>query len=205
MTYAKIENSQIIKVGPTPNWRTDDGPLTKEQWRDQGYLPVVYEPPAYDPLLQRLVQKPRSEWLVESKQVVATYDIHDIPIEKIRDTKLRAATDMRWEVMSGGVTLPNGMVVETDETSFNRVTSVIAGYESSGLTEYSIISFKTSTGFVKLSIAEVKQIAGLMGTHMQACFAAEEAHYKAIDLLETREDIANYDVSTGWPNQGENE
>lgn len=200
--YAKITNNAIERITSRPKWLDDNGdPVSDAVLQDHGWLPVVYSQPEYDPRLQRVIQLPQSEWAIETTRVVATYDIHEIPIEQIRDVKLQAATDMRWQVMSGGITLPNGMFIETDETSFNRVTSVIAGYESTGLTEESKVSYKAASGFVKLTIAEIKGIAGLMGQHMQACFAAEEAHYEAIDLLETREDIANYDVSTGWPNE----
>lgn len=199
MTYAKIVNDQIVKVGPTPNWRTDDGPLTPEQWREQGYLPVVYEPPEYDPALQRVSLKDRSEWAIETKRVVAAYDIHEIPIEQVRETKLQETTDMRWQIMTGGVTLPGGIRVATTIEDQNRVTSVVANAALVGLGDDDEVDFKAESGWAKVTIAQVKGIAGAVGQLVQACYTAERAHSEAIDLLETREAIAAYDVSTGWP------
>lgn len=204
MTYAKIQDDKIVKTGQRPRWFADDGkPVTDEVLRQHGWLPVHYETPEYDVALQRVSLKHQREWAIETKRVVAAYEIREIPIDQMRDAKLQEATDMRWTVWTGGMTLPNGIRVETDEASYNRVTSVISGYEASGLSEESVVSFKAASGFAKLTIAEIKQIAGMMGLHMQACFAMEEAHFDAINALETREEIAAYDTSTGWPNQGD--
>lgn len=199
MNYAKIQDDQIVKVGPTPNWRTDDGPLTKEQWREQGYLPVHYDQPEYDAALQRVSLKPQSEWAIETKRVVAAYEIHEIPIEQIRDTKLQEATDMRWQVMTGGITLPNGISNGTDIDDQNRITSVVANAELAGLTDSDEVDFKAASGWVRITIAGVKTIAGAIGQFVQACYTAERTHHEAIAALETPEEIAAYDIEVGWP------
>src|SRR5690554_4803889 len=147
--YAKTEDNKIIKVGPAPNWRTDDGPLTPEQWREQGFLPVHYDSPEHDPALQRVSLKPQSEWAIETNRVVAAYEIHDIPIEQIRDAKLQEATDMRWQVMTGGMTLPNGISIGTDIDDQNRITSVVANASLAGLTDTDEVDFKAESGWVR--------------------------------------------------------
>lgn len=202
MTYAKIQDDQIVKVGPTPNWRTDDGPLTPEQWRDQGYLPVHYDQPEHDPLLQQVNQLAQDEWLIEPERVVVTYEIHETPIEQLRDAKLQAATNMRWSVMTGGITLPSGISIGTGIDDQNRITSVVANAALAGLTDSDEVDFKAESGWVHVTIAEVKQIAGVIGQFVQACYSAERAHHNAINALETREEIAAYGASTGWPSQG---
>lgn len=94
MTHSKIENSQIVKVGARPRWFNDGGePLTPEQWLLFGYYPNVHDRPDHDPLLQRLVQKPKSEWLIESDHVVVTYEVVDIPLEEAIETARQAAYD----------------------------------------------------------------------------------------------------------------
>src|SRR5690554_1854136 len=126
MNYAKIENGKIAKIGPRPLWFNDGGePLTAEQWLSFGYYPITYQTPEYDPYLQRVVLKPHSEWTIESERVVATYDVVDIDIEELRQSKLEAATAMRWEVMTGGMSLPGGIEVGTDIDDQNRITSVV--------------------------------------------------------------------------------
>lgn len=93
MTYAKIENGTIAKIGPRPRWYSsaDGAPLSDDELRDHGYLPVVYSAPDHDPRLQRVSLNPQSEWAVETKRVVATYTIHDIPLVEAIETARQAA------------------------------------------------------------------------------------------------------------------
>lgn len=200
MNYAKIENDQIVKIGPRPRWFNDGGePLTAEQWLSFGYYPITYQTPEYDPYLQRAVLKPHSEWNIESDQVIATYDVVDIDIEELRQAKLEAATDMRWQVMTGGMTLPNGVQVGTTIDDQNRITTVVANAALAGLTDADEVDFKAASGWVRITIAEVKAIAGVIGQFVQACYTAERAHHEVIAALKTPEEIAAYDIESGWP------
>lgn len=201
MNYAKIENDQIVKTGPRPRWYSsaDGAPLTDAELREHGYLPIVYDAPDHDPRLQRISLKPQSEWAIETKRVVATYTIDDIPLDAVRNSALQAATDMRWQVMTGGLTLPNGVQVGTDIDDQNRITSVVANAELAGLTDSDEVDFKAASGWVRITIAEVKAIAGAIGQFVQACYTAERAHHEAIDKLETPEQIRDYDIEVGWP------
>src|SRR5690606_32717125 len=178
----------------------DDGQLASEEvLAGLGYLPIVYNEPAHDPALQRVILLPRTEWPIETKRVVAAYAVTDISIEELREAKLEEATAMRWQVMTGGLTLPGGIQVGTDIDDQNRITSVLSNYEHAGLNDESIISFKAKSGFVKITIAQLKEIAGAIGQHVQACYDAEEMHFNAIEALATREEIAAYDTGQGWP------
>lgn len=200
MNYAKIENDQIVKTGPRPRWFNDGGePLTAEQWLSFGYYPITYQTPEHDPYLQRAVLNPSSEWIIESERVVATYEVVDIDIEELRQSRLQAATDMRWNVMTGGMTLPNGVAVGTTIDDQNRITSVVANAELAGLTDADEVDFKAVSGWVRITIAQVKQIAGAIGQFVQACYSAERTHHEAIAALTTREQIRDYDINVGWP------
>lgn len=200
MTYAKITNNEIEKIGPRPKWLDDNGdPVSDAILKDHGWLPVIYEQPEHDPALQRITLQPQSEWVIESKRVVATYAVHDIPIESLRADKLQQATDMRWSVMTGGMTLPSGVQVCTDIDDQNRITSVVANAALAGLTDADTVDFKAASGWVSITIAEVKAIAGAIGRFVQACYTAERAHHDAIEALETRGEVAAYDVGVGWP------
>src|SRR5690606_7360197 len=178
----------------------DDGQLASDEvLAGLGYLPIVYNEPAHDPALQRVILLPRTEWPIETKRVVAAYEVEDIPIEELREEKLQEATDMRWEVMTGGLTLPGGVQVGTDIDDQNRITSVVANAELAGLTDADEVDFKAVSGWVRITIGEVKAIAGAIGQFVQACYSAERAHHEAIAALETREEIASYDTGQGWP------
>lgn len=207
MNYAKIENGAIAKTGPRPRWYSsaDGAPLSDDELRDHGYLPVVYSTPEHDARLQRVSLSPQSEWAIETKRVVAAYTVQDIPIEQVRESKLQEATDMRWQVMTGGMTLPGGIQVGTTIDDQNRITSVVANAALAGLTDVDSVDFKATSGWVSITIAEVKGIAGAIGQFVQACYSAERGHHDAIEALETREAIAAYDTGQGWPIQTEQE
>lgn len=116
-----------------------------------------------------------------------------------RDRLTQAATDKRWQVMTGGLTFPGGIAVGTEIDDQNRITSVVANAELAGLTDADEVDFKAASGWVRISIAEVKAIAGAIGQFVQACYTAERAHHEAIALLDTIQAVRDYDVDDGWP------
>lgn len=114
-------------------------------------------------------------------------------------------TAFRWEVETGGITLPTGVRVATGIDDQNRITSVVANAERAGLDE---VDFKAAEGWVKVTLAELQAIATAVALHVQACFSAERAHHEAIDaLLAQHQDdpealqaaLDGYDESQGWP------
>lgn len=123
----------------------------------------------------------------------------ELPLEDLRAQVQQAATDKRWQVMTGGITLPGGIEVGTDIDDQNRITSVVANAALAGLTDADEVDFKATSGWVRITIAQIKAIAGAIGQFVQACYTAERAHHDAIALLETREELNGYDVNAGWP------
>lgn len=108
------------------------------------------------------------------------------------------ATAIRWRVMTGGMEV-GGVQVGTTIDDQNRITSVVANAALAGLTDADEVDFKTSSGWVRITIGQVKAMAGAIGQFVQACYTAERAHHEAIDLLATPEQINAYNVNTGWP------
>lgn len=117
----------------------------------------------------------------------------------------QAATDKRWEVMTGGLTLPGGIEVGTTIDDQNRITSVVANAALAGLTDADEVDFKATSGWVRITIGQVKTIAGAIGQFVQACYTAERTHHEAIDLLATAQELHAYDVNAGWPANGPSE
>lgn len=120
-------------------------------------------------------------------------------LEELRAQVQQAATDKRWQVMTGGLTLPGGIEVGTTIDDQNRITSVVANAALAGLTDADEVDFKATNGWVRITIAQVKEIAGAIGQFVQACYTAERAHHDAIALLETVQELREYDVNAGWP------
>lgn len=112
-------------------------------------------------------------------------------------------TRFRWEVETGGITLPSGIKVATGIDDQNRITSVVANAERSGVVS---VDFKAGSGWVSVTVAELQEIAAAIARHVQACFTAERQHHEAIDAIaqiadpaERQAALVDYDETAGWP------
>ena len=101
------------------------------------------------------------------------------------------ASALRWQHETGGIDI-GGVRVLTGTEDQNRIASALIGAPAT-------LDFKSESGWVTLTLAELQGIAAAIAAHVQACFSTERVHHEAIDLLETREDIDTYDVESGWP------
>lgn len=136
----------------------------------------------------------KSGWTVLPEYPNIVPSIDDLK-SKLKDK----ATNLRWTKMTGGLTLPSGIEVNTTVDDQNRITSVVANANLAGLTDEDEVDFKAASGWVRVTIGQIKSIAGAIGQFVQACYSAERAHHEAIDALDTREDVEAYDVTVGWP------
>ena len=153
------------------------------------------QPPAYDPLTHTLTLD--GVELVEG-DYRARYTLAPLPAEQVRADLMDAATSKRWDVMTGGVTLPGGISVGTTIDDQNRVTSVIANAQLAGVES---MDFKSQSGWVTLSLDQVRGIAAAVARHVHACYAAERAHHDAIAAASDA-DLYGYDINIGWPSNG---
>lgn len=119
-------------------------------------------------------------------------------ISAAKDRLKESATSQRWKVMTGGITL-NNISTGTDIDDQNRITSVVANASLVGLSDTDTVDFKSASGWITVTIGEIKGIAGAIGRHVQDCYTVERTHHESIDLLSTPEEVKNYDVTTGWP------
>lgn len=105
------------------------------------------------------------------------------------------ATAVRWRVMTGGLTIEGGVTVSTGVDDVNRLTAAIASVSS----DEDEMDFKSASGWVRLTVGELKDIAASIGAFVQACYSAERAHHDAINLLDNPAAFNAYDVHSGWP------
>lgn len=76
---------------------------------------------------------------------------------------------IRFEKETGGVVI-GGMAIATDRASQNMLTgAVLRAQMDSNVT----VKWKTVTGFVELSAAQIVAIGTAVGNHVEACFAKE--------------------------------
>ena len=153
------------------------------------------QPPAYDPRTHTLALD--GVELVEGVYH-ARYTLAPLPVEQVRADLMDAATSKRWDVMTGGVTLPGGISVGTTIDDQNRITSVIANAQMAGVES---MDFKAQSGWVTLSLDQVRGIAAAVALHVHACYAAERAHHDAIAAASETE-LYGYDINAGWPSNG---
>lgn len=106
-------------------------------------------------------------------------------------TLKQQATELRWQHETGGITV-GGVQIATGIEDQNRIASVLVASPAQ-------VDFKSESGWVSLTLAELQAIAAAISAHVQACFTAERTHHTAIDALATVEDAQSYDVTGGWP------
>lgn len=176
--------------------------LTDEIIQDFGVFPITQVTPEYDPITQEV-----TELLPElvDDVWVQQWEVYELDPAQVDENLVAAKADLkdaatakRWDVMTGGISLPGGMQVGTSIDDQNRITSVVANAELVGLTDESLVDFKTNSGWVQITVGQIKTIAGAIGQFVQACYSAERAHHEAIDLLVTVQELRAYDVNAGW-------
>jgi hypothetical protein len=79
------------------------------------------------------------------------------------------AATKRYAVETAGIVF-NGMLVMTDRQSQSLITGA---YNYVDANPDVTVHFKTTSGFVELTAAQVKAVANAVAAHVQACFAAE--------------------------------
>lgn len=104
-------------------------------------------------------------------------------------------TEKRWLVESGGILFPNGVKVKTSKDDQDRILSVIINAERNGIDE---IDFKSESGWVKISIFALKQLAKELTYFVQHCFKTEKYHHGFIDSLTSPLEVIQYDYLSGW-------
>lgn len=120
----------------------------------------------------------------------------DAPSLDARKESLKSeATALRWQRETGGITVA-GVQVATGLDDQNRIATVLTAGQLGDIDE---VDFKAATGWVRLTLAQIQDIAGAITAHVQSCFSAERAHHEAIDALPDLAAVEAYDVTSGWP------
>jgi len=107
----------------------------------------------------------------------------------------------RYDKEVGGLTLPNGMKVATDDRSKN----LIAGARLDSMSDPTLLTnFKADSGWIQIDAGTVAMISTAVAAHVRTCFDIEKAHSDALDAIAadpttTVADIEDYDITTGWP------
>lgn len=116
-------------------------------------------------------------------------------LKAAQDALKARATAMRWERETGGIKI-GGMEILTGVEDQNRITTVVANAQRSGLAN---VDFKAASGWKTITVAQIEAIACAVALHVQACFTAERLHHEAIDALPSVAAVMAHDLGRGWP------
>ena len=89
-----------------------------------------------------------------------------------RSTEMIAnLADLRWRVETGGIVLPNGVNVATDDASQRKISELRRRAEMGEVVLP--FGFKSQSGWVDVDKATIIVIDRAVSAHVQACYAAE--------------------------------
>lgn len=198
MNYLQISTKRLVTPFVLRNSFGID-PYDPEAAFAKGFARVEYmNYPKPDPMYYEVKAKPELTKMSEDRYV-QEFDIIGLPLHDVSQVVKAKVTDKRWAVETGGITLPTGVKVLTGIEDQNRVATSIQGMEAAGLNE---IDFKSSSGWVKLTLGELKAISVAITMHVEGCFARECELHKMCDAAKTVEDlkdIAENAINVGWP------
>ena len=160
----------------------------------QLYQTVVEGIPTFtetvDPDTQEIILSDGMQnWVVTDKTIDATL------LTELRTFAKAKITQKRKETEVGGLLFPNGVSIKTSKDDQDRILSVIINAERNGIEE---IDFKADSGWVKISVFALRQIAKELTFFVQHCFNAEKMNHEAIDLLTDPVAIVNYSNDLSW-------
>lgn len=160
----------------------------------QLYQTVVEGIPTFtetvDPDTQEIVlSNGIQNWVVTDKIIDATL------LTELRTFAKDKITQKRKETEVGGLLFPNGVSIKTSKEDQDRILSVIINAERNGTEE---IDFKADSGWVKISIFALKQMAKELTFFVQYCFNVERMNHEAIELLTDPIAIVNYSNDLSW-------
>lgn len=172
-------------------------PLDADVLRLAGIFPVSYPYPSYDERLYTLEPsgkpRPKSDAL---QCYVQDFTVVPLPLETAKTNIKTAITQKRWQVETGGVTLPDGTVVLTGIEDQNRVATAIQGMRDSGMLE---VDFKAESGWVSLTLDQLVAVSTAIAEHVQKCFSYERFLHELVDVCDSVVAIQTVDSNSDWP------
>lgn len=99
--------------------------------------------------------------------------------------------EVRWQRETGGVTLPDGTGLPSDEGTARKLTSAVTSLQNGMIAEP--VSWKFPDGWQDLTQVQIEAAAAAVAQHVQACFEAERTVSGQIEAL-TDAEAAEFDV-----------
>lgn len=109
-------------------------------------------------------------------------------------TARTALAELRWQRETGGVTLPDGTVLQTTRDAQAQIANAVQA-SALGLVAFPL-PWKAATGWVDLTDQVVlRTVAAIVAGHVAACFRAEKAVDQQIEIGRVENLAAAFDTA----------
>lgn len=122
------------------------------------------------------------------------------PLDRVKATLKKALAAKRWEVECGGLTLPDGTRIATDD----RSKTLLGGkYRDAEKHPDKLHRWKGPEGECLLTSAQVIAVGDAVAHHVQACFDRELDGVALIDAAGSVAAVLAVNIDGGWPGMAE--
>lgn len=113
-------------------------------------------------------------------------------IENIKKALTKDLANIRWLRETGGVELPGVCRLFTDRESRSLIGDCLSSFKNGFITN---CKFKSASGWVDITIAEIEIIARFIAQFVNDCFIAESITSNKISNMENIDELLAFDVN----------
>lgn len=137
------------------------------------------------------------QWDVSADNAIATYEVHETPIESARNNFKQLAAEERWkkEVAGTSVTI-NDTTVTVDTTREARGLFI---QQFSIMDEGASVNWKFPKAWLLIDKSDVKQIVDAIASHIQQSFDWEASINQQIDQATTKQQLVDIIITEPQP------
>ena len=135
-------------------------------------------------------------WEVVDTHATMQLSQQEFTLAAAKEERLAEVALLRWTKETGGMTLPDGTRVKTDEVSQGKIHAALTGLTNGFDT---VITFKSDSGTVLLGLPEITILSKAVWTYVQMCFTVEADLIEQINLCVDPHAVYALDINTGWP------
>ncbi|CAO3403512.1 DUF4376 domain-containing protein [Azospirillum palustre] len=132
----------------------------------------------------------------ERGRIVRAWNVEPIPLDEVRQARKDALAELRWRRECGGIVMPDGSVIATDDRS---KTLLNGKYRTAEKYPDRLHRWKGAESEITLTTAQVIVIGDAVSDHVQDCFDRELDLIAEIDAAQSAEAVLAIDITTGWP------
>lgn len=196
MIYVKLNIDNTIEYAKNV-YTTDEGELilnfkaNPELMKKYGFKELIDSPVEFDANYQTYTVS----YVEDADAITKQYDIVYLPIETLKEVKLKELADYDKSEDVNGFILNDKTAWFDKENRAALSTSI----ESASLLGESTITFVVNDKEFSIDIPKAKQMLATVQRYADRCYLTTETHKRAIKGLTEAEEIINYDVTTGYP------